>query len=135
MGVGFVSAGRIRGKHPELGTASQPHLPPVECKVENADEYSCNGQNGCGDIGINKLIQVVKQKPALIGLDPGPGFEPVLKQSQGKGQGISSVKMPQTSEAMCSQRRMGRERVTKAPKTTHRMNMACSKRTQTASAE
>ena len=36
---------------------------------------------------------------------------------------------------MCSPRRIGRERVSKAPKTTHKMNSACRKRTAVASAE
>src|SRR6266571_4149801 len=40
-----------------------------------------------------------------------------------------------TSIAICSQRGTGRERVTKAPKTTHKMNSACRMRAATASAE
>jgi len=53
----------------------------------------------------------------------------------GNGQGSNSVRIPQTRDPMCSQRRTGRERVSQAPKTTHKMNSACRRRTAVASAE
>ena len=77
----------------------------------------------------------MEQKASLVWLDAGLGFKPVLKQRQGHGQGSSSARIPQTSEAMCSQRSIGRERATKAAKTTHKMKSACRQRTKTASAE
>jgi len=63
----------------QLTTASCPQLPSVQGKIKSANEDARNTQNGCGDIGIDKLIHIVKQKPALIGLDASLGFEPVLQ--------------------------------------------------------
>lgn len=59
-----------------------PHLPPVKCKIENADKHAGNRQNGYRDVGIDKLVEVMEQKASLVRLDPCLGFEPVLKQSQ-----------------------------------------------------
>lgn len=81
-GTGFVWPGRIGATYSELATASDPHLPPVERKIENADEDASNRQNVCGDVGIDKLVQIMKQKPALVGFDTGLGFEPILTQSK-----------------------------------------------------
>ena len=77
-GSWFRFARQDRSDASELATASDPHLPSVECKIENADENACNRQNGRGDVGIDKLVQVMKQKPALVRLDAGLGFKPVL---------------------------------------------------------
>ena len=71
----------------QSATASGPHLPSVECKIEKADENACNRQNRCGDIGIDKLIQVMEQKPALVRLDASLGFKPVLEHGQRAGPG------------------------------------------------
>ena len=58
-----------------------------------------------------------------------------LTGSKGHGHGSSSVRIPQTREAICNQRRIGRERTRRAPKITHKMNSPCRKRTAVASAE
>ncbi len=58
-----------------------PLPPPVERKIQNADKYSCNGQKSSRDIGIDEFVQVMEKEPALIGLDAGVGFKPVLQQS------------------------------------------------------
>ena len=70
-------------RHGKLAVAGDPHLPSIERKIQNADEYACNRQNGCGDVGIDQLVQIMKQKPILIWIDSGLGFEPVLQQTQG----------------------------------------------------
>lgn len=77
----FVLPGRVAVKHPELATASDPHLPTIERKIEKTDEYACKRQNRCGNVGIDKLIHIVEQEPALVWLNTSVGFEPVLKHS------------------------------------------------------
>src|SRR5262249_31306089 len=81
VGVGFISPGGIRAKYPDLAAARDPHLPSVECKIENANEYARKGQNRCRDAGIDQLVQIMEQKPALVRLDASLGFGPVLKHS------------------------------------------------------
>jgi hypothetical protein len=78
----FVSRGRIRAEAPELASAPLPHPPSVQRKIESADKYTGNRQNGHGDVGINKHVQVMEQKPSLVRLDTSLAFEPVLKQRQ-----------------------------------------------------
>ena len=68
---------------PVRSKLTDPHPPSVQCQIENADKYAGNRQNSCGDIGINKLVQVMEQKASLVWLDAGLGFRPVLKQRQG----------------------------------------------------
>jgi len=65
-------------RHGKLAAPGDPHLPSIERKIQNADEYACRRQNGCGDVGIDQLVQVVEQKPTLVRLDSGFAFEPVL---------------------------------------------------------
>ena len=62
--------------------SSHPDPTYVQRKIENAYDYSRNGQNGCGNVGVHKLVQVMEQKPSLVRLDARLGFEPVLKHSQ-----------------------------------------------------
>ena len=59
-----------------------PHSPSIESKIESADEQTCNHQSGRGDVGIHEFIQVVEQKSAVVWLNSGFGFQPVLQQSQ-----------------------------------------------------
>ena len=40
-------------------------------------------QDSCRDVGIDQFVQVMEQKPALIWLDSGLGFQPALDQGQG----------------------------------------------------
>jgi hypothetical protein len=62
--------------------SSHPDQTSVQRKIENAYDYSRNGQNGCGDVGIDKLVHIVEQKSSLVRLHTRLGFEPVLKHSQ-----------------------------------------------------
>lgn len=73
MGVGFVSPGWIGPKRPELPTARGPHLPSIECKIENAGDNLCSCQNGCGDGWRDKLVQVMAQKAFLVRLSQPKG--------------------------------------------------------------
>lgn len=70
-------------RHAKLAVPSDPHPPPIERKIQKANEHVCDCQNGCRDVGIDQPVQIVKQEPTLIGLDSGFPFEPVLEQSQG----------------------------------------------------
>ena len=54
----------------------------IERQICEADNYRHSGEGVGGDIGINKLVQIVKQKSALVRLDAGAALEPVLQQSQ-----------------------------------------------------
>jgi hypothetical protein len=58
--------------------SSDPDLPAIERKIQKADDHPCNRQNGCGDIRIDQLIEVMEQEPNLAWLDSGIGFKPVL---------------------------------------------------------
>lgn len=58
---------------------ADPDLPSVDCKIKEADEYAGSRQNSCGDVGINQFVQVMEEKAALVRVDAGPCFEPVLK--------------------------------------------------------
>ena len=60
--------------------SSHRELAPVKRKVQSADQYASNREDIAGDVRVNELIEVMKQEPALIGLDPGFCFEPVLNQ-------------------------------------------------------
>ncbi len=62
--------------------SSHPDQTSVQRKIENADDYSRNGQNGCGDVGIDELVHIVEQKSSLVRLDASLSFEPVLEHSQ-----------------------------------------------------
>lgn len=42
-----------------LSEPSNPDLPTIERKVQNADDYACNRQNGCRDVRIDQFVQVV----------------------------------------------------------------------------
>ena len=41
----------------ELTTPGDPHLPSIESKIQNADEYACNRKESCGNIGIDQLVR------------------------------------------------------------------------------
>jgi hypothetical protein len=70
-----------RAGHTESEVAGDPHLPCIEQEIQNADDYACNRQNGCRDVGIDQLAQVMEQKTSLIRLNASLGIEPVLKHS------------------------------------------------------
>lgn len=80
MGSGnwFRFAAQDRQEVSLSATASEPHLPPVECKIENANKDARSRQNGCGDVGIDQFVQVMHQESSLVRRDSGFGFEPVL---------------------------------------------------------
>ncbi len=75
------------------------------------------------------------RNPTRAELGSGLAFEPVLQGSPRTQPSNSSVRIPTAREPPGSPRRVGPDRVNKAPKTTHKMNSACSKSTQTASTE
>jgi len=77
-GSWFRFARQDRSNASGLATANDPHLPRVERKIEGADEDAGDRQNGCRNVGIDKLVQVMEQKAFLVRLDIGLGFEPVL---------------------------------------------------------
>ena len=62
----------------DLLEPSDPDSPTIERKIQNADDDSCNRQNGCRNIRIDQLVQVMEQEPILIWLDSGLAFEPIL---------------------------------------------------------
>jgi len=79
VGPGFVpSEQRTR----TLSSSGCPELPSIKGKIQTADKLTRDGQNRRRDIGIDQLIEVMEQEPALVGLDAGSGFEQVLKQRQ-----------------------------------------------------
>ena len=65
---------------PGLAVSSDPNLPAVESKIQSADDHPCNREDGCRDVRIDQLIQVTEQEPALVWLDSGFAFQPVLHQ-------------------------------------------------------
>ena len=65
-----------------LAASSYPNLPAIEGKIQNADDHPCNREDGCRDIRIDQLIQVVEQKPTLVRLNASLAFEKVLQQRQ-----------------------------------------------------
>ena len=58
----------------------------IERQIEDADGYSCNRENAWQNVRIDQLIQIVEQESAMIGVDSGLLFEPVLKHGQRAGQ-------------------------------------------------
>jgi hypothetical protein len=70
-----------RRRCPGPSEPSDPHLPAIERKIQEANEYACNRQDSGGDVGIDKLVQVMEQKATLVWLDASFAFEPVLKFS------------------------------------------------------
>lgn len=75
--VSFRQAG-IRAKHPEFSNG-HPHLASVPCKIESTHEYASERQKGSRDVGLDKLVRIAEQKPALVRLNPTLSREPVLK--------------------------------------------------------
>jgi hypothetical protein len=67
---------------PGLAVSSDPNLPAIEGKIQSADHYPCNREDGCRDVRINQLIQVMEQEPILVRLGSGLGFKPALQHGQ-----------------------------------------------------
>jgi hypothetical protein len=61
---------------------ANPYLPSMKSQIQQADGYRYSGENIGGDIGIYKAVQIVEQEPALVRLDSGAAFDPVLQQRQ-----------------------------------------------------
>jgi len=70
------------GLMPALAVMSDPKLPAVKGKIQSADDHPCKREDGCRNVWIDELIQVMEQEPALVRLDSGFGFKPVLKHGQ-----------------------------------------------------
>ena len=65
-----------------MSAPTDPHLASMESQICDADDYRGDGEHVGGNIGINKLVQIVKQEPALVRLDTSAAFEPIFQQSQ-----------------------------------------------------
>ena len=50
----------------ELSEPSDPDLPAIERKIQSAYDHPCNRQNGCRDVRIDQLVQVMEQEPTLV---------------------------------------------------------------------
>ena len=112
-----------------LCSESRAMLVSLKSQVHPADDYSCHGQSRSRNVRVDQLVQIMQQEAPLVGQHATLAFEPVLQQSQRTGrEGRNSIRIPRTREAMCSQRRSGRERVRNAPKITQAMKSACRKR-------
>src|SRR5260370_38303335 len=66
-----------------MSAAPDPHLSTIERQIQEADNYSHGSENVGRNIGVNKLVQIVEQEPALERLYSGPALEPSFTQSQG----------------------------------------------------
>jgi hypothetical protein len=55
--------------------AADPHLPSVERQICDADDYPGDGEHVRGNVGKQKLVQILKQEFALVWLDSGAAFE------------------------------------------------------------
>ena len=71
----------------ESTVVGNPELPRIEKKIQNADEHAYSRQDSYGKIGINQLVQIMKKKSAVVGLDSSFAFGPVLEQGQRAGPG------------------------------------------------
>jgi len=67
---------------PGLAVSSDPNLSAIEVKIQGADDYPCDREDGCRDVRINQLIQGMEQEPVLVRLGSGLGFKPVLWHRQ-----------------------------------------------------
>ena len=65
-----------------MSAPADPRLSTIERQICEADNYRHSGEGVGGDIGVNKLVQIVKQESTLVRLDSGEGFEPIFQQSQ-----------------------------------------------------
>ena len=65
-----------------MSAPTDPYLSSVESQICDADDYRGDGEQVGGNVGIHKLVQIVEQESALVGLDSGAAFERVLQQSQ-----------------------------------------------------
>jgi len=57
-------------------------LSSVKRQICGANDYPGDGEDVGGNVGINKLVQIVEQESALVRLDSGAAFEPIFQQSQ-----------------------------------------------------
>ena len=54
----------------------------VESQICNAYDYPGDREDVRGNVGINKLVQIVKQESALVWLDISAPFEPIFQKRQ-----------------------------------------------------
>ena len=50
----------------------------VEGKIENANDYPSQREDGCRGVRIDQLMHVVEQEPALVWLNSGFAFQSVI---------------------------------------------------------
>ena len=60
--------------------SSRPELSCIKQNVHTANENADNGQKGCRDVWVDKLVEIMKQEAAPVGLDSRFCLEPVLEQ-------------------------------------------------------
>src|SRR5208282_3412166 len=65
-----------------MSVPADPHLSSVKREICDANDYPGDGENVGGNVGINKLVQIVEQESALVRLDSGAAFEPIFQQRQ-----------------------------------------------------
>ena len=73
----------VVGPNPGFSTSSPnffsaPHVPDIERKIQSANYHPRNRQNGCGNVRIDRFIQVMEQEPTLVRLNSSLNFKPVL---------------------------------------------------------
>ena len=102
-----------------LAESSPPDLPAIERKIQRTHNYRRNG----------KLVGECSDRPACRGnqAETHPvrarlqRYVPASSPARSKDTaGSSSVRIPQTRQLMCSQRSIGRWRVSNAPTMTHK---------------
>jgi hypothetical protein len=68
-----------------MSAPADPNLSSVERQICDANDYPGDGEHVGGNVGIDKLVQIVEQESALVRLDTGAAFEPIFQQSQWTG--------------------------------------------------
>jgi len=59
-----------------------PQQSSVERQIQKANNDSRNYESGCRNVGIDQLIEIVEQEPALLRFDSGSPFECIFEQRQ-----------------------------------------------------
>ena len=65
-----------------MSASADPYLSSIKREICDANDYPGDGENVGGNVGIDKLVQIVKQESALVRLNSGPAFEPIFQQRQ-----------------------------------------------------
>jgi hypothetical protein len=57
-----------------MSVPADPQLSSVESQICNAYDYPGDGEDVRGNVGINKLVQIVEQESTPVRLDSGTAF-------------------------------------------------------------